>query len=91
MKEKNNESREGYPGLQKVEEWWARLSPEEKEIMHEFGTIIQAFASGVVANSFSGPGSAEALVGSLLNESMDFWKHVGKRFPKNTAKRRQLN
>jgi hypothetical protein len=91
MKEKNDKSREVEPEVQKIEEWWRRLSPEEKEVIHEFGTMIQAFTSGIVANSMSDRAAADALAGSLFNGSVDFWKRVAKRWPKNTAARRELN
>ena len=91
MKEKNEKSQEGEPGLQRIEDWWARLSLEEKETIHEFGTMIQAFTSGIVANSMSDRAAADALAGSLFNGSVDFWKRVAKRWPKNTAARRELN
>jgi len=82
--------RSGGPAIT-PDEWWAGLSPADKQFSYEIGLLMQAFKGGLMGNVLSTPGGVERAMEALYKQLDIVTEKNTADWPKNPGEARRLN
>jgi hypothetical protein len=91
IKRIKNQKHVGKTEIQKLDEWWAKLAPADKQLAYELGVITQAFKGGLAKNVLCSAADAERAVEKLMKGAGAVYDKVAPGWPANKAETRGLN